>query len=198
MKSFPFWKPGQFFFWKFFPTNKLPNTSFVLYIRRLQNGLWESPGTKTAHITQGKLHSFTHFPPINSNSSFQLLRPKRWESSLTLFPPHTTFDLAANATGSVFKIYPTLTLSHDLHIYEYRCVPPSPPAWSAYRGLLNWSSWSAPTLSLLQSSLSTAARTILFQHKSDFINSLFHPRSSTISPTTLHLGHCVQGHQAVF
>ena len=147
---------------------------------------------------QGKLHSFTHFPPINSNSTFQLLRPKRWESSLTLFSPHTTFDLASNATGSVFKIYPTLTLSHNLHIYEYHCVPPSPPAWSAYRGLLNWSSWSAPTLSLLQSSLSTAARTILFQQKSDFINSLFHPQSSTISPTTLHLAHCVQGHQAIF
>ena len=133
---------------------------------------------------QGKLHSSTHFPPINSNSSFQLLRPKCWESSLTLFSPDTTFDLAANATGSIFKIYPTLTLSHDLHIYEHCCVPPSPPAWTAYRGLLNWSSWSAPTLSLLQSSLSTAARTILFQQKADFINSLFHPRSSTISPTT--------------
>ena len=80
---------------------------------------------------QGKLHSFTHFPPVNSNSSFQLLRPKRWESHLTLFSPHTTFDLAANATGSIFKTYPTLTLSHDLHIYEHCCVPPSPPAWTA-------------------------------------------------------------------
>ena len=67
-------------------------------------------------LAQRKPHSFTHFPSIYDNSNFQLLRPKCLESSLTLFSPHTTFDSAANATGSIFKIYLTLTLSDNLHI----------------------------------------------------------------------------------
>ena len=145
---------------------------------------------------QGKLHSFTHFPPVNSNSSFQLLRPKRWESHLTLFSPHTTFDLAANATGHLQNISNSDLISRSPHLWTLLC-PTIASCLNCYRGLLNWSFWSAPTLSLLQSSLRTAARTILFQQKSNFINSLFHPRSSTVSPTTLHLAHCVQGHQAV-
>ena len=63
-------------------------------------------------------------------------------------------------------LWPYLTISTS--------VPPSPPAQITYWGFLNWSSWSATTLSLPQSSLSTAARTIQFQQKPDFISSLFH------------------------
>lgn len=92
--------------------------------------------------------------------SFQLLRPKTWKSSLTLYliPHHLIYQQIPSALSSAYL--QNLTTSHPLHDHH-----PSPSQHHLSPGLLqehpNWLPWFCFTL---QHTLLTTAQGIILKH----------------------------------
>ena len=75
-------------------------------------------------VAQGKPHSFTHFPLINDNSNFQLLRPKCLESFLTLFSPTHHIRFSSKCYWlHLQNISDSDLIWQSLHLFHHHLLP---------------------------------------------------------------------------